>query len=53
MALALSCTTCSNSHGIPVVFAVTQLALVIKFNEPGPSDNIHCDATGPKLWSDV
>ncbi|KZP19984.1 hypothetical protein FIBSPDRAFT_700257, partial [Athelia psychrophila] len=35
---------------IPVIFASAQLALVIKYDAYLPSDNIHCDVTGPHLW---
>ncbi|KZP19986.1 hypothetical protein FIBSPDRAFT_1045214 [Athelia psychrophila] len=35
---------------IPVTFASAQLALVIKYDAYSPSDNIHCDVTGPYLW---
>ncbi|KZP07385.1 hypothetical protein FIBSPDRAFT_841265 [Athelia psychrophila] len=35
---------------IPVTFASAQLALVIKYDAYSPSDNMHCDVTGPHLW---
>ncbi|KZP17087.1 hypothetical protein FIBSPDRAFT_781167 [Athelia psychrophila] len=35
---------------IPVAFASAQLALVIKYDAYSPSDNIHCDVTGPHIW---
>lgn len=35
---------------IPVVFPVIQLVLVIQKDAAKPSDNIHCDITGPNLW---
>lgn len=35
---------------IPVVLPVVQLVLVVRKNASQPSDNIHCDVTGPNLW---